>query len=211
MLRVPPEPEPVSDFRRGFREADPPDRPLENVTVCLDPGHPPMGATGPSGIAEHAVNWLMAEKLRDRLIDLGASVVMTRTENETLPLPDRVARARAAQADLFVSVHANALPQDGNPFDKNGFSVYFFQPFGLPLAEAVHAAFREQVPIRDDGLHYGNLHVVRQSYMPSILVECAYLIWPPEEELLLSPVFQTRCAGAISAGIETFLKSRRRE
>lgn len=181
---------------------------LANLKVCVDPGHPPMGATGPMGTSEHAVNWRMAEKLRDVLVEQGATVVMTRQDNETVPLPDRVIRARDAQADVFISIHANALPVTDNPFEKNGFSVYYYQPNSLVLAEEVYDSLRRQIPLRDDGLHYGNLHVIRQSFMPSILIECGYLMWPPEEELLLDPEFQRECALAITAGLERFLQRR---
>ncbi len=67
---------------------------------------------------------------------------------------------------------------------------------------------RRAIPLRDDGLHYGNLHVIRQTYMPAILIECGYLMWPPEAELLMDSVFQTQVANAIADGIESFLESR---
>ncbi len=211
-LRDPP-PAPAAPVVPSFRkrESTPVVNHLENLKVCIDPGHPPMGAIGPHGIPEHAVNWQLAVALRDVLINSGAQVVMTRQEGETVPLPDRSIRARAAAADLFVSIHTNALAPADNPFEKNGFSVYAFQPFSQLLAEEVHRAIREQIPLRDDGLHFGNLHVIRQSYMPAILVECAYLIWPPEEEMILDPEFQNRCAMAIASGIRSFMEKRRAE
>jgi len=213
----PPErPTSMSDGGRGRRTSVPPPAPpppnyLAGVRVCLDPGHPPLGATGPMGTTEHAANWRMAVSLRDVLVSNGADVVMTRQDGETLALPDRVLRARQASADLFVSIHANALPPADNPFEKNGFSVYYFQPFSQPLAEAVHAAMRASIPLRDDGLHYANFHVTRQSYMPAILIECAYLMWPPEEALILDPDFRDRAAWAIADGIKTFLSERDEE
>ena len=179
------------------------------MTICVDPGHPPLGTTGPHGIPEHAVNWMLSKRLEEVLTARGARVVLTRQDQETVALPDRVSRAIAADADLFVSIHTNAVGVSDNPFERTGFSVYYYQPQSLPLAESVHAALREQVLLHDDGMHFGNLHVIRQSVMPAILVECAYLIWPPEEEFLLDPDFQTMCATAIASGIETFLKNRR--
>lgn len=210
-LRDPPPGPPPLPPAPVVRRREPPPEPnhLADVKICIDPGHPPMGATGPLGTAEHSVNWKISEAVSDVLTRAGAQVILTRQDNETAALPDRVLRARLAGADLFVSIHANAVAPADNPFEKNGFSVYYFQPFSQPMAEAVHAALRERLDIRDDGLHYGNLHVVRQSFMPSILVECAYLIWPPEEELLLDPNFQYHCAHAVASGIRTFLEKRR--
>lgn len=210
-LRDPPPPPPAASAAPSIRrrESVPVPNHLAGLSVCLDPGHPPMGATGPMGTPEHAVNWKISETVRDVLTQAGAQVILTRQENETIALPDRVLKARQAVADLFVSIHANAVAPADNPFEKNGFSVYYFQPFSQPLAEAVHSALREHLDIRDDGRHYGNLHVVRQSFMPSILIECGYLIWPPEEELLLDPQFQYHCAQAIASGIRAFLEKRR--
>lgn len=210
-LRDPPAyPEPVSHPPRRRDQAQPVN-PLAGVNICLDPGHPPMGATGPLGTTEHRVNWLMASTLRDVLADQGSQIVMSREEGETVALPDRVIRAKSAGSHLFISIHANALPPSDNPFEKNGFSVYYFQPFSQPLAESVFAALRENIPLRDDGLHYGNLHVLRQSSMPAILIECAYLMWPPEEELLLDPEFRYRYAESIASGIRAFLERRHTE
>ncbi|MBI4178383.1 N-acetylmuramoyl-L-alanine amidase [bacterium] len=198
-----PPPQPPEKSRRRALAS-----PLEGVTVCLDPGHPPMGATGPHGTPEAVVSWALSEKLREVLETRGARVVLTRTQHDTVALPVRVKRALAAKADLFVSLHANALPPGDDPFQKNGFGVYFYQPLSLPLAESVHGALREYIPLRDDGLHFGNLHVLRQTAMPSVLIEHGYLIWPPEEDLLLDPDFQRRCALATVSGIEAFLKRR---
>ncbi len=194
--------------RRDRLSAETPTQTLSGVRIGVDPGHPPLGTFGPMATQEHAVNWLLAIQLRDALITRGASVFLTRQDQETVPLPDRVVRARAAGSDLFVSIHTNGLPAGADPFQMNGYSVFYFQPFSHPLAESVHGAMRDQIPLRDDGLHFGNFHVIRQTFMPSILIECAYLIWPPEEELLLNPNFQARIAHAVASGIEQFVRER---
>lgn len=84
------------------------DRPL---IVMLDPGH---GGFDPGaerdGLTEADLMLQFARELQDYLVrEAGFTVLMTRTEDEFVPLPERVARARAAQADVFLSLHADAL------------------------------------------------------------------------------------------------------
>lgn len=79
--------------------------------VFLDPGHggPDPGATGPSGTKEKDIVLAVALKLRDVLRRTGRyQVFLTRETDIRLALRERVAMARAAKADLMISIHADA-------------------------------------------------------------------------------------------------------
>jgi len=79
--------------------------------IVLDPGHGghDPGAVGPSGLQEKDVVLAVGLKLRDLLKDeLGLDVVMTRSTDVFIPLEERTAIANKVNADLFLSVHANA-------------------------------------------------------------------------------------------------------
>ena len=184
--------------------------PWSELTIAVDPGHSQMtgdGAVSPKGFKEGEVNYRISECLKRKLEKLGAKVFMTREIQEYVSLPDRGKRAIAAGADLFISVHTNAVPDGVNPMTRGGFSVFYFQPNGLDLARAVHDEFKKTVKLNDDGFYYGNLAVCRVTRIPSILTESAFLIRPDEEELLLDPGFQCRCAEAIARGVQNFIKS----
>jgi N-acetylmuramoyl-L-alanine amidase len=92
-------------------------------TVVIDPGHGGVdpGAISPNGIYEKdivlATAWEFARELAARRIH---QVVLTRSTDEFLPLRERVARARAWNADLFLSIHADALPDT----EMRGLSVF---------------------------------------------------------------------------------------
>ncbi len=93
------------------------------VIVALDPGHggEDPGAMGPSGLKEKDVVLAIALQLRDRIDRKpGMRAFLTRDADFFVPLQDRVRKARRVQADLFVSIHADAFftPQD------NGASVF---------------------------------------------------------------------------------------
>jgi N-acetylmuramoyl-L-alanine amidase len=93
------------------------------VIVALDPGHggEDPGATGPSGLKEKDVVLAVALQLRERIDRKpGMRAFLTRDADFFVPLQDRVRKARRVQADLFVSIHADAFltPQ------ANGASVF---------------------------------------------------------------------------------------
>ncbi|MFO1220500.1 MAG: N-acetylmuramoyl-L-alanine amidase [Burkholderiaceae bacterium] len=82
------------------------------LVVAIDPGHggEDPGAIGPSGLREKDVVLAVALKLRDRLNAIpGARAMLTRDGDYFVPLQERVRKARRVQADLFVSVHADAF------------------------------------------------------------------------------------------------------
>lgn len=82
------------------------------VIVALDPGHggEDPGAIGPTGLREKDVVLAVALQLRDRLNSVpGMRAMLTRDADFFVPLHERVRKARRVQADLFVSIHADAF------------------------------------------------------------------------------------------------------
>ncbi len=82
------------------------------IVIALDPGHggEDPGAIGPTGLQEKDVVLAVALKLRDRLnSNPNIRVMMTRDADFFVPLQERVRKARRVQADLFVSIHADAF------------------------------------------------------------------------------------------------------
>ncbi len=112
------------------------------IIVALDPGHggEDPGAIGPSGLKEKDVVLSIGLQLRDRINTTpGMRAFMTRDGDYFVPLGDRVRRARRVQADLFVSIHADAFftPQ------ARGASVYALSTQGASSAAARWMAERE--------------------------------------------------------------------
>ena len=82
------------------------------IVVALDPGHggEDPGAVGPRGLKEKNVVLAVALELRERLnAQAGMRAFLTRDADYFVPLADRVKKARRVQADLFVSIHADAF------------------------------------------------------------------------------------------------------
>jgi N-acetylmuramoyl-L-alanine amidase len=180
---------------------------LHGMTIVIDPGHSADdGSVGPTGLKEKVANLWIARKLRESLERRGAQVTMTRDGFEDVPLYERPKIAGRAKADLFVSVHNNALPDGTNPWLKHGVSTYYHYPSSKALAECVQGSLLGSLDMPDFGLFRANFAVVRPTQYPSILVECAFMILPDHEAELKTPAFQERAGEAIAAGIEAFVK-----
>jgi N-acetylmuramoyl-L-alanine amidase len=197
------------DVRRppAIDEADP----LKGRLIAIDPGHPPAGATGPTGLREAVANLAVAERLRALLTSAGAHVLMTRTTDTPLDLWPRVRQAELGGAELLVSIHNNALPDGINPFLNNGTSVYYNQSRSVPLARTVQAELVRRLGLRDLGIGRGDLALVRGTWMPSVLTEGLFMILPDQEAALRDPRGQQLYALAVFDGIRNFLRARARE
>jgi N-acetylmuramoyl-L-alanine amidase len=182
--------------------------PFRGRTIAVDPGHPPLGATGPTGLREAEANLAVALQLRRMLERAGARVLMTRTADTAVDLRDRVALADTGGADLLISIHNNALPDGVNPFTNNGTSVLYNQPRSIPLATEVQRALVRRLGLPDLGISRGDLAVVRATWMPSILCEGMFLIMPDQETALRSVEGQRRYARGVFEGVGRFLRDR---
>ena len=180
---------------------------IKDMKIIIDPGHSAdPGAVGPTGLKESEANLNIALALKEELQKKGAQVILTRDDMSNLPLNDRPKIAVAANADLFISIHNNALPDGINPFLNNGVSTYYYHPHSIALARAIQDEMPSRTGLKDYGLYYGNLAVNRPTQFPAVLVECAFIILPEQEALLRSAEFRKKTAKSIRKGIEKFLE-----
>jgi len=183
-----------------------PGRPLAGRTIVLDPGHPPVGAHGPSGLWEPVATLAVAQQAKTLLEQRGATVLLTRTDSMPIDLFPRTQFAEQHDADVLVSIHANALPDGVNPFVNNGTSVYYFHPRSAALARALDRALVAELGVRDLGMGRGDYALVRDPWMPSVLTEALFMMIPAQEALLASPEGRMRYARGIAKGVEDFLR-----
>jgi len=182
-------------------------RPLAGLTIAVDPGHPPIGATGPTGLWEPQATLPISQRLKTILEERGARVVMTRTTADPVALGDRPVIARRANVNAFVSIHLNAYPDGVNPFVAPGTGTYFFRAHSEPLARAVQRGMVSQMGLQDLGVNYDNLAVVRGTWYPAVLCEGAFIILPDQEAALRTPEFQDRYARGVADGLENYFRA----
>ncbi len=179
---------------------------ISQFRIIIDAGHEPdAGAVGPTGLAEKTANIMIAKRLKTALASEGAEVIMTRDGSGGLGLYDRPKLAVRERADLFISIHNNALPDGTNPFENNGTATFYYHPHSAPLAYAVHNSMKASLPLKDFGWYYGNLAVIRPTQYPAILVECAFMMIPEQEAKLKTRKFQKKIADAIVQGIKNYI------
>ena len=135
------------------------------VVVALDPGHggEDPGAVGPSGLREKDVVLAIALQLRDHINALpNMRAMLTRDADYFVPLQERVRKARRVQADLFVSIHADAFltPQ------ARGASVFALSQGGASSAAARWMANRENAADTVGGV---NINAKDPSVMRALL------------------------------------------
>jgi N-acetylmuramoyl-L-alanine amidase len=181
--------------------------PLRGLTIAVDPGHPPIGATGPTGLYEPVPTLAVGLIVQRMLESRGATVVMTRTTAAPVALGDRPVIARKANANALVSIHLNALPDGIDPFTSNGTGAYYFRSQSEPLARALQRAMIARMGLRDLGINFDNLRLARPTWMPAVLCEGAFLMIPEQEAALRTPEFQRAYAAAIVDGLESYFRS----
>ena len=189
---------------------------LAGKTILIDPGHggPDTGAIGPNHTYEKNNNLAIALALNDILKQAGAKTILTRDKdispavnysvNEDLAA--RVDLANITNPDLFISIHNNA--SSSNP-EAQGTETYYCednpQNFeSLQLADSIQSAAMDTLDTKDRGLKEARFYVLRNTTMPAILLETAFISSPYEEARLQNQTFRENVATAIFRGIYNY-------
>ena len=181
-------------------------QPLKGLKIALEAGHggESYGAIGLSGIQEKELNLDLAHKLADTLRSKGAKILQVRKSDTTMWLSDKRDTVRDSDADLFLSIHANA--GGGGYLRVEGTSTYYNNPFWSNFADNVYKRLLE-LDLDEFGMVGSfNYKVIRITEMPSILVEQAFLSHAVDEEKLASQKFRCKMAHKIYKGILDYLK-----
>lgn len=194
-------------------------RPLAGRFIGVDAGHGGYdgGCVGASGIEEKQLNLEVALKLKAELEEMGANVIMTRSEDIALIDPDattgykkrkelsnRIAFLNDARAEMMVSIHMNEYSDPS----QRGAQVFYLKggeacgrDLALALTDALHDMDDKTTRTASAGEYY-----ILNACPASALVECGFLSNPEEEKLLQTEKHQQRLVRAIAKGIEQYFK-----
>lgn len=183
---------------------------LQGKIIVIDPGHggSDTGAIGSNNTFEKQVTLTVAQELRKLLVTGGATVIMTRTSDRDVAyigasdkeeLQARIDIANRVNADLFVSIHADAFAGSAG-----GTTTYFSDKTGdnIHLAQLVQENMVAQLNLYDRGIRQNDYYILEHADMPAILTEVAFISNPQEEKLLTNRYFDRKAAVGIFNGIK---------
>ena len=197
--------------------------PVANKIIVLDAGHggiDPGAMNKDKTILEKDVNLEITKKLRDLLESSGATVIMTREKDVSLYQEDGNKTIRQkynenlknrkniideSNADIFVSIHLNAFEQS----KYSGAQTFYpkGKDDGKELAQFIQDELKRvvdkennrKIKPRDD------IYLLKNTNMPSVLIECGFLSNEKESQLLADSKYQDKIAWAIYVGIQKYL------
>ena len=155
--------------------------------ICIDAGH---GGHDPGSIGKrsnektHMLN--IALHMKPLLEKSGHKVILTRSTDTYLTLSQRAQIANRNKADIFVSLHNNSATGT----TATGFETFIFNGNvsnnTRRLQNNVHDTIIKGLNLRDRGKKRANFGVLRESHMPAVLIEYAFINNPNDEAILIN-------------------------
>lgn len=193
---------------RSFSSPNPTLRRDGRVMIVIDPGHggpTDLGGVGIGGLREKDIVLPISLEVAQILEQNNIQVVMTRKNDRDLDLPPRSELANRVGADLFVSIHANAISMS-RP-DVNGLETFYYQS-GQALAQYIQNSMLESFPTMNNrGVKQARFHVLRYTQMPAVLVEVGFVTGNYDSRILADPGQRSRMAQAIARGILQYVQA----
>ncbi|MDA3731019.1 N-acetylmuramoyl-L-alanine amidase [Niameybacter massiliensis] len=182
-------------------------KPTMKKLIVIDPGHGgrDVGAIVDEALEKH-INLQIAHKVKYKLSQQGYDVVMTREQDEEVSLEQRVKLSNESNAQLFVSIHQNAIEDNVT----HGIETWFES--GKSASKQFAQFIQEQTSLatgaKNRGIKdYTSLYVTRNTHAPSVLVECGFITSDYERSLLSSDRYQEEIAEGIVEGINLYFQS----
>lgn len=157
-----------------------------SLRIVLDPGHGGLetGTHALNGLPEKIWTLSFAKRLQEALQETGLGhVALTREEDETRSLKERQWKVQDLQADICLSIHANALPDGRDPVLFQGVSVHTATPWSQGLGDVLYQHLTQNAP--KDGRFISNFAMTRLPTCASVLIEYGYFIHPTDYHRLL--------------------------
>lgn len=197
--------------------------PGQVTTVVIDPGHGgnDSGAIGPQG-KESAYTLDTAQRLREKLVNAGFKVLLTREDDRFLPLQERADFAAAQPEAILISLHFHSGPSsqqgiqtffpeenpDASGQAENSATSGHFSAC-VALAAAVHANCLYKLRSTDGGIRAAKFSMISgQTNTPAILIDGGYLSHPEEAGKIATEAYRQTLAEAIAGGVQNYIRAR---
>jgi len=170
-------------------------------TVVIDPGHGGHDKGGQWGrVYEKHLALDTSVRLEGHLKAMGYNTVMTRRSDYFISLPQRVAIGNRHKNAIFVSIHYNYTWKQ----EVSGLETFYHGAESKRLAEFVQQGMLKRVRAVDRGAKFARYYVIRNSTIPSILVEGGFVSNSGERERMKSAAFRESIARGVADGIQRY-------
>jgi N-acetylmuramoyl-L-alanine amidase len=183
-------------------------QPLSSTKILLDAGHggnEDLGSRGPTGYPEKDVALIVSKLLQEELQNRGAKVVMTRIDDIDLDLAPRVAKIEQEEPTVAISLHYNALPDNGDALNTSGIGTFWYNPQSQDFAKFIHNYVSQKLHRNEYGVYWNNLALARPTVAPAVLLELGFMINPDEFEWIIDPQQQKLLAKTLADGITEWI------
>ena len=183
-------------------------QPLQGVKILIDAGHgsaEDLGARGPTGYPEKDATLITSKLFQTELQNRGAKVIMTRTDDADVLLEPRVDKINQEEPTLAISVHYNALPDNGDAINTSGMGSFWYNPQAQDFAKFINAYVVKKLNRADYGVYWNNLALARPTVAPSVLLELGFMINPVEFEWIIDPQQQKLLAKTLADGVTEWI------
>lgn len=176
------------------------------VKIMLDAGHgySTPGKRTPDGMREYEFNRAVANYAKAELLTYqNTEVFFAHSDSRDVPLQERTDLANRLKVDVYVSAHANAYGT-GDWTSPSGVETFVHPVIPnetLVIATAIHNHLIRDTGRRNRGVKRADFHVLRETDMHAVLVECGFMTNQEEAALLKTEAYRKRCALAIVKGL----------
>lgn len=180
------------------------EKPLLGKTVILDAGHGGTDAGAPgfvSGNDEKDLNLKIVLKLAEKMEKLGANVVLSRNDDTTVSLYERMDLITATDPDLSISVHHNSAVETKDANTTRGTWGLYWSPAGISLTDAVRISTAKALGYYDYGTKSQMLALCRNHRMPQTLIEVGFICSPAEYQMAMRSDYDDVVSDAIVEGV----------
>lgn len=173
---------------------------FQDKTIIIDAGHGghDVGAIGATGTYEKDFAYFTAAELEKELSALGANVLLTRPEDEFVTLTARASFSNISNADAFISIHYNSFTEQPQ---VTGIETFYYHNQDKALAEHIQREVIKATDGKDRGVGSGDLYVIRQNFIPAVLVELGFISNRDTEAKLLTKAYQNKLVTGIVNGL----------
>ena len=184
------------------------------MKIMIDAGHgyKTPGKSSPDGLKEYEFNRSVAEYLKDSFTDYDTDLFFAHSDSYDVPLEERTNRANSLGVKLYISIHANAAG-NGDWHKASGIESYIHtsKPAeALSLATKIQGNLISSTGLYDRGIKTADFHVLRETKMTAVLIECGFMTSANDIKLLKSEHYRKQCAQAIAKAIIACYSLRRK-